>query len=469
MADKKIRLKQQKQDGTYDYLFPATKSSIVDVNGKTLDVVLAETDEKIVENEGKITENFTEQLTQTATKKIEHISKGKQYVIADLTTSKHIIKIQYKYSPSEDRWLVLERCGLNELFSYSAIYKNTSGGDRVKPTGDFSTATLVQQFDTDIIGPLQVRSDANATGDNPNNTAFTGGWHGFNGDQTGAPTARHESIDVYADGLQLNGSKFEGYVDELYIKTKSKIQGYNTRKVDGTGREILTQELNILVKEGKSEIHCRLITLESCTFVQYYGLQVPLSGGNSSTGATVHYVNGDSTVRKPFTPNTSGVFATYPCDRVMLKTATNDDIAIWIDNSYGLGTRTHISETKASAFIAGYKAYFYLISEAPFSLGAGTPLEWHGGIAWEKSPTGLTAADSYIKLLQNGNVWRVMDFLKAGTEFETPDTDEMFITANGVKELKKSSNIIGFLTNYFYSYSIGSNGYGDYWFNFKKE
>ena len=60
MADKKIRLKKQKQDGTYDYLFPATKSSIVDVNGKTLDVVLAETDGKFTAQLAK-TENDLEQ------------------------------------------------------------------------------------------------------------------------------------------------------------------------------------------------------------------------------------------------------------------------------------------------------------------------------------------------------------------------------------------------------------------------
>lgn len=58
MSDKKIRLKEQKQDGTYDYLFPATKSDIVDVKGKTLDDVLAETENKIIENN----ENFTAQL-----------------------------------------------------------------------------------------------------------------------------------------------------------------------------------------------------------------------------------------------------------------------------------------------------------------------------------------------------------------------------------------------------------------------
>lgn len=73
MADKKIRLKEQNEDGTYDYLYPASKSEIVDVKGKTLDTVLAETAEKITENN----ENFTAQLEQKADKtQLEALSGG---------------------------------------------------------------------------------------------------------------------------------------------------------------------------------------------------------------------------------------------------------------------------------------------------------------------------------------------------------------------------------------------------------
>ena len=136
--------------------------------------------------------------------------KEKQYVTVNMPDE--IVRVQYVYTPNEDRVIELSRVGLNKLFSFSKLYKIYSVQDAIYQSGKMNNLSTVQVFDTDIIGPIMVSAENNENGDDPI-AAFTGGWHGFNRDQSGSPTARHISLQVWVDGKIVKDT-FKGYAND---------------------------------------------------------------------------------------------------------------------------------------------------------------------------------------------------------------------------------------------------------------
>lgn len=307
--------------------------------------------------------------------------KQKQFVSVDVQNAD--IKIQYKYSPEEDRVIELERVGLNKLFSFSTLYRIDSGKDTTFPSGILDGLTAVQTFDTDIIGPIMVSAENNEDGDDPI-AAFTGGWHGFNRDQSGSPTARHVSLQVWVDGKMVKDT-FKGYTNDLVIETTSNIQGFNTKKKDGSGREIIQQKVKMTFNEGRADVHIKMTPLEKVRIHTYYGLQTALS--QLYANSSIRYESGDSPEWKDTSsgPNDSGPKGKYPnVYRMTAKNKHNDEVLVWLDTKYGLGKRLNVSDNYPSAFFVGYKSYFNLINGVPLIISKDQSAEIHGGFAWVK-------------------------------------------------------------------------------------
>lgn len=308
--------------------------------------------------------------------------KQKQFVSVDVQNAD--IKIQYKYSPEEDSVIELERVGLNKLFSFSTLYRIDSGKDTAFPSGILDGLTAVQTFDTDIIGPIMVSAENNEDGDDPI-AAFTGGWHGFNRDQSGSPTARHVSLQVWVDGKMVKDT-FKGYTNDLVIETTSNIQGFNTKKKDGSGREIIQQKVKMTFNEGRADVHIKMTPLEKVRIHTYYGLQTALS--QLYANSSIRYESGDSPEWKDTSsgPNDSGPKGKYPnVYRMTVKNKHNDEVLVWLDTKYGLGKRLNVSDKYPSAFFVGYKSYFNLINGVPLILSTGQSAEVHGGLEWIRS------------------------------------------------------------------------------------
>lgn len=308
--------------------------------------------------------------------------KQKQFVSVDVQNAD--IKIQYKYSPEEDSVIELERVGLNKLFSFSTLYRIDSGKDTTFPSGILDGLTTVQTFDTDIIGPIMVSAENNEDGDDPI-AAFTGGWHGFNRDQSGSPTARHVSLQVWVDGKMVKDT-FKGYTNDLVIETTSNIQGFNTKKKDGSGREIIQQKVKMTFNEGRADVHIKMIPLENVRIHTYYGLQTALS--QLYANSSIHYESGDSPEWKNTSsgPNDSGPKGKYPnVYRMTAKNKHNDEVLVWLDTKYGLGKRLNVRDNYPAAFFVGYKSYFNLVNGVPLILSAGQSAEFHGGLGWVHS------------------------------------------------------------------------------------
>ncbi len=307
--------------------------------------------------------------------------KQKQFVSVDVQNAD--IKIQYKYSPEEDRVIELERVGLNKLFSFSTLYRIDSGKDTTFPSGILDGLTAVQTFDTDIIGPIMVSAENNEDGDDPI-AAFTGGWHGFNRDQSGSPTARHVSLQVWVDGKMVKDT-FKGYTNDLVIETTSNIQGFNTKKKDGSGREIIQQKVKMTFNEGRADVHIKMTPLEKVRIHTYYGLQTALS--QLYANSSIRYESGDSPEWKDTSsgPNDSGPKGKYPnVNSMIARNKSNDVIVAWLDTKNGLGERLNVSDTYPAAFFVGYKSYFNLVNGIPLTISPGQTAEVSGGFAWLK-------------------------------------------------------------------------------------
>ncbi|WP_410739813.1 hypothetical protein [Citrobacter freundii] len=307
--------------------------------------------------------------------------KQKQFVSVDVQNAD--IKIQYKYSPKEDRVIELKRVGLNKLFSFSMLYRIDSEKDTTFPSGILDGLTTVQTFDTDIIGPIMVSAENNEDGDDPI-AAFTGGWHGFNRDQSGSPTARHVSLQVWVDGKMVKDT-FKGYTNDLVIETTSNIQGFNTKKKDGSGREIIQQKVKMTFNEGRADVHIKMIPLEKVRIHTYYGLQTALS--QLYANSSILYESGDSPEWKDTSsgPNDSGPKGKYPnVYRMTAKNKHNDEVLVWLDTKYGLGKRLNVRDNYPAAFFVGYKSYFNLINGVPLIISKDQSAEIHGSFAWVK-------------------------------------------------------------------------------------
>lgn len=307
--------------------------------------------------------------------------KEKQYVTVNMPDE--IVRVQYVYTPNEDRVIELSRVGLNKLFSFSKLYKIYSVQDAIYQSGKMNNLSTVQVFDTDIIGPIMVSAENNENGDDPI-AAFTGGWHGFNRDQSGSPTARHISLQVWVDGKIVKDT-FKGYANDLVIETTSNIQGFNTKKKDGSGREIIQQKVKMTFNEGRADVQIKMIPLEKVRIHTYYGLQTALS--QLYANSSIRYESGDSPEWKDTSsgPNDSGPKGKYPNVKSMIvRNKNNDVIVAWLDTKNGLGERLNVSDTYPAAFFVGYKSYFNLVNGIPLTISPGQTAEVSGGFAWLK-------------------------------------------------------------------------------------
>ena len=96
---------------------------------------------------------------------------------------------------------------------------------------------------TDWQGPYVVSANQNADGDAiAQGAAFTGGNHAYGaGGVTGTPTARTLSYRVLVDGVELEDGGDLEWKDYVEISWINRVQAWNTKKTDGSGREVLEE------------------------------------------------------------------------------------------------------------------------------------------------------------------------------------------------------------------------------------
>lgn len=219
----------------------------------------------------------------------------------------------------------------------------------------------ISQGDTDYLSPSVVYAIDNIDGDYPDFTSgkLTGGVHMFNSKTSGdyTPTARNILSKVYCDGKEvIVGEKIRG--NEVIVDIVNRLQGSNTEKADGSGREIVEQHFRISFRKGNEIIVDGEITaLENILYANYYGISYYFYGQQKTLPC---YLVGDEVTRTGIIPTVDIHRSDNNCNAIISITDT-DVFEMSIDNSIDLGKFNHNSGYNMQ-FSSG-KAYPMLILE----------------------------------------------------------------------------------------------------------
>ena len=208
--------------------------------------------------------------------------------------------------------------------------------------------------------PYKVAAINNIDGDDPGTENFTGGNHNYNntGDNLSTPTGRNASLKFYADGVEIT-SNASGFCSVFTVDVVNYIQAYNTRKVNGTGREVL-KEHKVFTWDG-IEFKCygETIPLEPVIIKEYFGCAM-----YASLLPNILYYGAPN--RIPFLQSENIRSGNTKPSAIKLYSPQNY-IKMTIDRSYDLGAEPMIDDNTSGAFVVGSKAYFYLIKNITFA------------------------------------------------------------------------------------------------------
>ena len=303
---------------------------------------------------------------------IEGSSKGGYRVVCKKNGTELIVG--FKYNSNEDFRILFKPCGQSNLPQINNIYKldNT-----VKlPSSDFSNyGTLFQTASSDWVGPYICRT-SNNNGDKPDSWEFTGGWHGFNGDQSGSATARNVSTKYYIDNIEIVDDS-TNYGNEIKIIVVNNIQSTDTKKENGGGRECLQETIIYTITPNNVNVDVEIKALENVKITTYYGLQTV----NNSYDGQILYVDDESMIGWTdcaYVKIDGGTKTNSDCGEYKLK-KDNDLLIAWIDKSYGLGKRKYVNADKPLVWTADYNKSYMVLVNGNLDLITNQILNWRGG------------------------------------------------------------------------------------------
>lgn len=323
--------------------------------------------------------------TYTSTKEIR-VSKKINYTIPKTLLNKSYWEIKNgeltvvsKYTTDKDFVVKFGRRGPNLLPDFKTFSTCTNTSEVVS---DGSNSDTFITDTTDWHSPFQVSAINNIDGDKPSSYNYTGGNHNYN--NSGTPgenlaTARNIYLKYYIDGVEVSGGN--GYSDNIVAKWKNNIQGYNTIKANGTGREILTEYHELKFDKTKFTSSGYVEPLEDVRFLSYYGYQIYGLDIANVFDVGISFIGGLN--RQQYTTLSEGhESGNDKCNGIEV-VGTNHSCKLLLDTSYDLGQRTFYEGTGSCYSTTNHKAYTYLIKSTNASAGN----RYHSRASWEFYPT----------------------------------------------------------------------------------
>lgn len=280
-----------------------------------------------------------------------------------------VADVAAKYSKTQNIVFTFSKQAPNFIYDFSDIELLYNPSPYVTASGN--GMCFLYSASTDWHSPFIVLADKNADGDWKLEHHFTGGYHGYTNTASGTPTARTKSFAFYADGVETDGNN-SGFCNEFQILWTNAVQGSNTKKRDGTGREII-EERHTLTFDGEQWVSSvTLYALEDVTLERLYGFQADLSSSwgyeivYSTSPDIKHHISIESSSENKNTP------------AVQCSDASNV-LEISLDTDYGIGNRAYCSDGISGIFTTSYKKlYFNLINGIPLSIPEGGEVSYRG-------------------------------------------------------------------------------------------
>lgn len=281
---------------------------------------------------------------------VNHISNGVVDVFLHKYDDTHDLNIGFKKKSGNN---------LPDFFVWQ-LFENTSNKVLIDKN-NLAASRTISQGDTDYLSPSTVYAANNGNGDFSDFTSgkLTGGWHMYNSKTSGdyTATARNISCKIYCDGKEiLIGEKARG--NEIIIDIVNRLQGSNTEKLDGTGREIVEQHFRITFgNDHKVIVDGEITALEDILYANYYGVSYYFFTPQRTVPC---FLIGDKVTRIGVLPSVSLHRSDANC--AAIKTITDTDVfEMGIDTSIDLG---NFSNNRGwNMQISSLKAYPMLIMQ----------------------------------------------------------------------------------------------------------
>ena len=270
------------------------------------------------------------------------------------------IRVGSRYNDTHDMMVTLKKKGGNNIFDFYQ-FSLVPIGESLEGIYENNSITL-QTTPTDWHAPYQMSAVNNADGDAVDSHHWTGGNHEYTNTGTGGtPTARTASVTFVADGKEV--TEGSGYCNRLEILWTDFTQAYNTKKEDGTGREVL-ESRHVMTFDGVTwETKTELEPLEDIVMDVSYGLQLVCGGLYDKVRyyGAVNRAEYDTIGVKTTSGNKDATAMYWHGDEhaVMLE----------IDPTFDIGDRQFYSGTDG-IFTTNYgKGYFNFFSNTPLTAG----------------------------------------------------------------------------------------------------
>ncbi|MDT7016994.1 hypothetical protein [Latilactobacillus curvatus] len=291
------------------------------------------------------------------------------------------LEILSKYDTTKDLKLTFGRISTNNTWQFSGAWLLNNTGKSVNSDFDRATEDYINAV-TDYVSPIyNLRAINNINGDQPDSKHYTGGWHGYDNANSGTATARTISCKVFVDGFELGNEIVNGYETKLIVT--NLVQGTNTKKVDGSGREILQEKITYTIVCGNINVEAEYTALEDLTISGYSFLQFQMVYRFHSK-----FIAYDDDDHRKWIDNLSsdiyGGDKTISSTNCMQFTGESDKCTMFYDPNFGLG-KMQYNNSYRWCYRNYEKGYFNLInpSDSPITFRSGDVFACRGGYKFE--------------------------------------------------------------------------------------
>lgn len=296
----------------------------------------------------------------TIKEKLESIGSKINYVVENDGESVTLIT---KYNSSYDMAVTVKKKGGNNLFDFYKFGLISNSTEEISK--DAEQQSNLMTTDTDWFAPFIFHAKNNADGDKPSSYEFTGGNHQYNNQGSGSTaTARTSALVLKADNrVVASGS---GSCSQFEMIWTNLVQASNTKKEDGTGREVLQENHRMIFDGNKFEFFVDLLPLEDLSMQTWYGAQWSTNG---TVYPKVRYIGGADREEHTVSSAASSSGDSKCCHAVGY--GDTHEIRLDIDDGYDLGDHSFISSEATNAiFTATYgKGYCSIINNKDLDEG----------------------------------------------------------------------------------------------------
>lgn len=325
-------------------------------------------------------ETILNEVKAAAAETVEQIEQLKPITTRDVLKVKYTlnskVEILSRYGELYNLKRSVEPMGVNQLWQIGDMYLIEEYNNKLS-TFDGGTK-LFEQY-TDMLSPWGgLAAVNNIDGDNTTvtNEIYTGGWHGYPNANNGTKTARQNSAKIYVDGVLMLNQAFECYAHSVTVVTEHFIQAANTKKADGTGREVLIEKISYTFTGNEIDVKLEATPIEPVTLMRYHFLQCQRVWNFHDH----FFVIGDSNHRGWLTGDQDiwGGEANTPATAIEI-VGPNDQITMEIDPTYDIGDNRFNQNASVWYHRSYGKLYFLPINNPTgLALGTGDRIRAHG-------------------------------------------------------------------------------------------